>query len=187
MGKIKNNVLTKGFSGKFADDLEFRQVDGKTIFTKRRLITKEPTAKQLETRSKFRNAASFASAAIENEEASVVYKQMAEVQGLRSAYLAAVTDYFTLPEIGDVYTGNYKGKIGDVLNIRPKVQMKVTSAAVRILDANGVELEAGNAIAIELKWKYTCTKANANVPGSKIVVTARDRQGKESVYEKMLS
>jgi hypothetical protein len=27
MGKIKNNVVTKGFSGKFGDDLVFRQVD----------------------------------------------------------------------------------------------------------------------------------------------------------------
>ena len=186
MGKIKNNVVTKGFSGKLGDDLVFRQVDNQTIFAKRTLITGVPTARQTEIRNKFTDASNFASAAIENEQASVMYKLMADVQGLKSAYLAAMTDYLTEPEIGGVYSAGYKGVVGDVFNIRPRVPYKIISIDVRIVDANGIAIEAGSAVTNELKWKYIATVANANVRGSRLILTARDRQDKETTFEQVL-
>lgn len=186
MGKIKNNVVTKGFSGRLGDDLVFRQVDNQTIFAKRTLVTSVPTARQTQIRNKFTDAANFASAAIENEQASTTYKLMAELQGLKSAYLAAMTDYLTMPEIGGVYSAGYKGQVGDVFNIRPRVPFKVISIEVRITDVNGTTIESGSATANELKWKYTATVANANVRGSRLILTARDRQDKETTFEQVL-
>jgi hypothetical protein len=63
---------------------------------------------------------------------------------------------------------------------------KITNIDVTITDANGVVIESGKAVATELKWKYIATKANANVGGTKLKLVARDRQGKESVYEQTL-
>src|SRR4051812_14012405 len=126
MGKIKNNVVTKGFSGKFGDDLVFRQVDNQTIFAKRTLTPVSSTARQTEVRNKFTEASLFASGAIENPQASLDYKLMAELQGLKSAYLAAITDYLTMPEIGSVFVNAYRGNAGDVLNIKPKAVYKIT-------------------------------------------------------------
>ena len=186
MGKIKNNVVTKGFSGKFGDDVVFRQVDNKTIFAKRTPITSAPTAQQVAVRSKFTEASHFASAAIDNPQASQDYKLMAELQGLKSAYVAAVTDYLTLPEIGSAFTAAYKGVVGDVINIKAKVPFKITEIEVSILRADGTVLESGKAQPNELKWRYTATVANAQVKGSKLELLARDRQGKESTLEQVL-
>jgi hypothetical protein len=186
MGKIKNNIVTKGFSGKLGDDLVFRQLDNQTIFTRRTEINSEPSARQLEIRDKFSEASLFASAALENPQASLEYKLMAEVQGLKSAYIAAVTDYLTLPEIGSVFTTFYKGVPGDAVNIKPRVPYKVVDIDVSIVDAGGAVVESGKAVLNELKWRYTATQANPNVPGSKIVLIARDRHGKESAFEQVL-
>src|SRR5687767_3910071 len=117
MGKIKNNVVTKGFSGKFGDDLVFRQLDNETIFSKRGTLTGAPTEKQSAARDRFTQAAMFASVAIDNPQASQTYKLMAKAQGLKSAYLAALTDYITQPEIGGVFTVAYTGQVGDLFSI----------------------------------------------------------------------
>jgi hypothetical protein len=186
MGKIKNNVVTKGFSGKFGDDLVFRQVDNKTVFAKRTLTASTPTAGQTEVRNRFAQATQFASAAVENPQASVEYKLMAEIQGLKSAYIAAVTDYLTDPEIASVYAGSYKGMIGDVFNIKPKVPYKIISITISIVRTDGTVVESGAAVANELKWKYSATIANAQVAGCKLILVARDRQGRETTFEQAL-
>ena len=186
MGKIKNNVVTKGFSGKFGEDLLFRQLDNQTLFVKRTLVSAVSTARQKEVRGRFAQATQFAAAAIENPQASLEYKLMAELQGLKSAYLAAVTDYLTNPEIGSVYTDGYKGAVGDIFNIKTKVPYKITGIQASIVLADGTVLEAGPAVASELKWRYTATAANAQVAGSKLVLIARDRRGKETTFEQVL-
>lgn len=186
MGKIKNNVVTKGFSGKFGDDLVFRQVDDATIFAKRTVVTTEPTEKQLETRNRFAEAALYAKAALDNAQASQEYKLMAELQGLKSAYVAAVTDFLTMPEVGSVFARSYKGAVGDIINITAKVPFKVVELDVKILRPDGSVLESGKATANELKWRYAATVVNPQVVGSKLVLTARDRQKKESSFELVL-
>jgi hypothetical protein len=186
MGKIKDNVITRGFSGKFGNDLVFRQVDNQTIFAKRTLVASAPTEKQSAVRDKFTEATLFASAAIDNPQAGKEYKLMAELQGLKSAYVAAVTDYLTLPEIGSVFTAAYKGNIGDQFNIKPVVPYKVTEIEASIVLADGSVLEAGKALANGSKFRYTATVANAQAKGSKLVLVARDRQGKESTLALVL-
>lgn len=186
MGKIKKNTITKGFSGKYGDDIVFRQVDHQTIFSQPGVITVPPTEKQVAVRAKFGEAANFASAAIDNPQASQDYKLMAAAQGLRSAFVAAVTDYLTQPEISSVFTNEYKGALGNVINMTSKYPYKITGISVSILKADGTVLEAGEATANELKWRYTATVANPQVQGCKLVLKSRDRQGKELTLEKAL-
>jgi len=108
------------------------------------------------------------------------------VQGLKSAYLAAVTDYLTEPEVSGVFTPGYKGKIGDVITIAPKHLYKITTLTVTIFNADGTVLETGAAEVDELMWRYTATVANANVAGCKLRVVAKDRQDREVVLEILL-
>jgi len=186
MGKIKNNVVTKGFSGKFGDDLVFRNVDDKTVFARRPLNTAEPTARQTEIRKKFTEATLFAAGAIDHPQASQDYATMAELQGLKSAYVAAVTDFLTTPEIGGVFTFAYTGNVGDMINIKPKVAMKIIQIDVSLLRADGTVLESGKAVPSALNWRYVATVANAQVKGTKLVLVAYDRQGKTSTFEQVL-
>lgn len=186
MGKIKNNVVTKGFSGAFGDDLIFRQVDNQTIFSKRTLIKSVATASQLDVRNKFADATQFASAAMDDPQASLEYKLMAEMQGLKSAYVAAVADCLTDPEIGKIYTLSYKGVVGDTISIKPKVLYKVIDIQVTIISPANIVLESGAAVANQLKWRYTAQVTNAQVKGSKIVLVASDRQGKQTTFQQVL-
>jgi hypothetical protein len=188
MGIVKKNknVITKGFSGKYSEDLVFRQVDNQTVFSRASEITAEPSERQIEVRNKFTEASNFASAAIDNPQAGQEYKLMAEAQGLRSAYVAAVTDYLTEPEFGGVFTNSYKGEVGNVINITSKYAYKITGIDVTILKADGTQLEQGVATAKELKWFYSATIANPQVAGCKLVLKSRDRQGKEVTLEKAL-
>lgn len=186
MGKIKNNVVTKGFSGKFGDDLVFRQVDNKTVFSKRALTSSAPTEEQTKARNRFAEASLFASAAVDNPIANADYQLMAEAQGLKSAYLAALTDYLTKPEIGSVFTAAYKGNVGDLINIKPRVSYKITEIDVQIFRADGTLVESGKATPSEVRWRYAATVANAQVSGGKVVLVARDRQRKEVTFEQVL-
>jgi len=47
-------------------------------------------------------------------------------------------------------------------------------------------LEVGDAVLEGGRWKYVATQGNSNVAGSKIVVTATDRPGREALLEKLL-
>lgn len=186
MGKIRNNVVTKGFSGKFGDDIVFRQVDEGTVFAKKPTVIDNPTDRQVEIRGKFTEASYYAKAALDNPEAGQEYKLMAMLQGLKSAYLAAVTDFLTLPEIASVYTRSYKGAVGNIMNIAGTVPMKIIAMQVQIFKPDGTLLESGLAVPQELKWRYTATLENPQAQGSKLVIKASDRLGNETTFEKVL-
>ena len=186
MGKIKNNIVTKGFSGKFGEDLVFKNVDNKTVFAKRGLITGEPTAKQTEVRNRFADASYHASGAIDNPAALQDYTLMAFHQKLKSAYIAALTDYLTEPEIGRVFTASYTGKVGDMINIKPKVAMKIVKVDVKILRADGTVVESGEATPHVLNFRYVATVANAQVAGTKLVIVAHDRLNRTVTLEQAL-
>lgn len=186
MGKIKNNVVTKGFSGSLGEDITFRQVDGKTIFAKRTLTSFPATAKQQEVRDKFTEAAMTAGAAVGDPDVEQEYKVLAKLQGLKTAYVAAMSDFLTEPEIGGVFTRSYKGKVGDKISITPRIPYKIKELDVRILNPDDTVLESGKAIANELKWLYVTTVANTQVKGSKLVLTARDRFDKEVTMQLVL-
>jgi hypothetical protein len=179
MGRIKNNVLTRGFSGKFGEDLVFRQVNNKTFFARKSVSTKKPTLQQVNMRNRFAEASFFASVAMDKPTLLDDYTQIAELQGLKSAYVAAVTDHLTMPEIEKVFANFYTGKAGDMINIEPKTAFKIVDIDVTILAPDNTVLESGKAVPTFLRFRYIAAVANANVQGSKIVLVARDRHGKE--------
>jgi hypothetical protein len=183
MGKIKNNPFASSLSGKYGDDLVFRQVGNQTFFVRYAPPATAPTEEQQDRRHRFAEATFFAAAAMQNPQASQYYQIMASLQGVKSAYLAAMRDYLTKPEIGQVDAYRYRGAVGDSLVFTPKVPYKIVHLAVQLLSPSGEELEAGDAQPFGLKWRYYATKANPQLPGSRLIVLAHDRQGKEGRLE----
>lgn len=186
MGKIKNNLVTQGFSGKFGDDITFRQIGGKTFFAKRAVRSALPSERQLAMRDKFGQASWYASNALADPQVYQHYKIMAKFQGLRSAYLAATADFLTTPEIGALNTSAYLGKAGDLISITSLTPYKITEIDVRILAPDGTVVESGKAVVREPKWHYRTTVDNLQVSGSRVIVTAHDRQGETSTIERVL-
>ena len=137
--------------------------------------------------NRFTEAAYYASAAMDNPRLLEEYRQMAELHGFKTAYLAAVTDYLTQPEIGKVATVLYTGRPGDMINISSKSPYKITEIDVTILAPDGTVLETGKAQQNFQRFRYIATVANPSVAGSTVVLRARDRQGKELTTEVELS
>ena len=186
MGKVDENIITKGFRGKYNEDLVFRKMDKKTIFSRRSVSSKPPSANQLAVQTKFTKAAHYASGAVAHPERALDYKVMAEQQGLKSAYLAAMTDYLTMPEITSVFADEYRGNVGDLITITVKVPFKISDLSVSRLNAAGGVIESGKAVASQTKWRYVTTVANPQVQGSKLVLVGHDRQGKIASVEQVL-
>src|SRR5690606_29438713 len=109
MAKVKNNIVTEGLSGKLGDRIVFRQFGGKTIVAVKPQATAERSEAQLKQVQKFKDAARYASKAIQNPVSKEAYALRATKPG-QSAYTVALTDYLTAPDISLVDFSLYDGK-----------------------------------------------------------------------------
>lgn len=181
MGKIVNNVVTAGFSGKFGDDLVFKRIGNRTFFARKGVYKDKPTPGQNGAREQFAQASYYASHTLNYyPEETERYSIMARLNNLKSAQAAAVKDYMTRPEIERLDVKKYKGKVGDAILIVPRLLLKIERVEVTLLRADGTELESGSAIKHNLDWKYIAKAFNDEVKGSTISVVAYDRLEKSS-------
>jgi hypothetical protein len=178
MGKINSNNIVSSFSGKLGDELVFRQIGNRTFFSKKGINTKAPSAAQNENRQQFAEAQYYAYKVLQDPTQSEWYSIVAKINGLRNAQLAVIKDYRTKPEIETLDTKSYKGNIGDVIHIKPKMLLKIEKIEITIYAPDGSILESGLAVKTELKWKYHATVFNADVEGSRVVAVTYDRLGK---------
>ncbi len=186
MGSVKENLLTKGFSGRVGDEIVFRQVDNRTLVGKRprkRTVLSPGTQAQSNT---FKKAVLFAKTKLLDPAIRADYAARAKTAGLKSAYVAAVTDYLKEPVIDSIESDYYTGAIGDIIWIISLVDFKIQSMTVTVYLPDATVLETGEAVLEEGRWKYIATKANTVLAGTKVVVLAKDRPGKQATLEKVL-
>jgi hypothetical protein len=186
MGEVKNNLLTKGFSGKIGDEIVFRQVGERTLFAKRPRKRTELTVNQETQRENFRIASLYAKTMLLDPIANTYYAAKAKMAKLTSAYVAALTDYLRKPEINLISTDFYTGVIGSIIWITVVDAFKIQTMTVTVKRANDTILETGEAIFEGGLWKYTATQINAPLVGTKVIALAKDRPGKEAMLEKVL-
>ncbi|MBI3231990.1 MAG: hypothetical protein HYZ51_02835 [Candidatus Doudnabacteria bacterium] len=186
MGKVKENLLTKGFSGRIGDEIVFRQVGNRTLFAKRPRKRTTISPNQQPQRELFRQAVLFAKTMLLDPLILADYKDRARLAGLASAYSAAMTDYLRAPQISSISTDYYKGAVGDVIWIIALDDFKLQKVSVVIQKADGSMLEQGDAVLEEGRWKYVATQAEPLPAGLKVVVTATDRPGKVAILEKLV-
>jgi hypothetical protein len=185
MAKSTNNIVTHGLSGK-VDLIVFRQLHGQTIVSKTPRSLGPPSDAQIEIRSRFKEAAMYAKAAIANAALKLFYNSKA--RGGQSAYNAAMGDFFKKPEIGEVDTSAYNGSIGSRIVVPVTDDGKVVSVKMTIQKGNGSLVEEGDATlhANGLHWEFTATTLNDSVSGSLLTITATDIPGNSSSKQKNL-
>lgn len=186
MASVKDNLLTKGFSGRIGDEIVFRQVGKRTLVAKRPRKSTLLTPGQEAQRELFRKAVTFAKTMMLNPEVKADYALRARMAGLASPYSAAVTDYLKQPELTNIDTDYYQGAVGDIIWVIALDDFKLQKVTVVIQRADGTMLESGDAELTNGRWKYEASQANASVVGSKVVVTAIDRPGRTASLEKLL-
>ena len=87
----------RGASGKFADDVVFRQRNGKTVACKPPCEYPPKTEAQLANQARFKRANDFAKAAIKDPAKKAYYKSIAKPH--QTAFNAAFQDAYNKPEV----------------------------------------------------------------------------------------
>jgi len=185
MGQVKENLLTKGFSGRIGDEIVFRQVGNRTLFSKRPRRSTIVTPNQQAQRDLFSKAVVFAKTMLLNPETLADYENRAKLAGIDSAYRAAITDYLKAPQLSSMDTDYYKGAVGDVIWIIALDDFKLQHMMVTLQRPDGSLIESGAAVLEQGRWKYIATQASP-IAGVKVTAVATDRPGKEAKLEKVL-
>jgi hypothetical protein len=179
MSIVKNNVLTKGFSGKFGDIL-FKQIGKKTFAYPVPPSPKKESDKQRSNRDKFREATQFAHAMMADDERKAYYKKLAKKLKLPNAYTAAITDFMRKPEIYWVDTDKYNGKPGDQIYIQAsKKEIKVENVNVIVSSNEDQVIEYGAAQRVSAdQWIFKSTLTRRQTASSyRVMITAIDVAG----------
>lgn len=187
MAESKNNVITYGLSGKVGDLIVFRNRGGKTfVSSKPKERTGEPSESQKHHQERFQEAIFYAKAAIADPTSKTAYEEA--VSGGQTAYNVAVADFFHAPDIKSVDLSKYEGNEGNTIVVRVTDDFKVTGVAVSIYNADGSEVESGQAVqaANGIDWIYTATVGNESLEGDRIVIRAYDLPGNATQAKKNL-
>jgi len=172
MAKVRSNVVVRGLSGKFGDQMVYRQMkDGRTIVAKMPdFSSRVLSPKQEEKNERFRQAVAYAKPASKKEP---LYAELAAGTA-KNAYNVALGDWLNPPVIQRVDIA------GDVIRILAHDDVRVVGVRVTIFDGEGKVLEQGEAVLLDGdQWEYRVSSSTYQVSGStyRVIVEARDLPG----------
>jgi hypothetical protein len=179
MAKVRNAILTKGFSGTIGRELTFRQIGGETFVSKyQKRPGTPPTEIQVAAREKFGLATAFAKRAVKNPELKAFYQSW--VTGGQRAYNVAIIDALHAPVVDDILMEKFNGLVGDPITIRASDNIKVAQVFVTINNPQGILIEHGDAVVNTNdpnEWVYYSKRQNAEKQGLQITAEAKDIPG----------
>ena len=189
MAVSKKNIIIEGLSGKIGN-LVFRRrkTDGKVfVAVPPSPHRTAPTGEKKRMNDKFKRAVLYGKSVIANPATKALYAQ--SISGGQTAFNLAVADFLNAPIIEEIDVSNYTGKAGSVIRIKATDNFKVAGVSVSITDADGIQLEVGEAVidkSDELYWQYIAVEDNNLLTGSKVIVIASDIPQNETVEEKII-
>lgn len=185
--ELKKNDLVQGSSGRFGDQLVYRQRGGRTIIARRpgRRIKPE-TARQREVKELFAEAVIYAKGVNADAVMKAVYQEKSDA--FRSAYNLALADFCKAPEITKYNVAAYTGQIGDKISVRAVDDFRVEWVKLAIIDSADSTIEEGTAVLSPngADWIYTATVLNPGLAGTKIIISAADLPGNITTQEVIL-
>jgi hypothetical protein len=187
MGYVSENDLIEGIRGRVGNKIVFRKLGSRTIASRRPSRGLISNDKQLAHQERFKLAAQYAKAKMLDPAAKAMYDAIAATREATSSFAIAVGDFLKAPEIKEINTGGYTGKVGDVILVKAIDDVKVTSVKITIAKADGTLIETGASVLApgEVDWKYVATQVAA-VPGVKITVAVTDFPGNTTTLDKVL-
>lgn len=180
--KVKLNPMFESARGQIGD-LVFREMKGKTVVSRKPVITAAPTEGQIEARSRFKMAVDYGKGAMSGEDMRSLYKAAAKQRDL-PVYAVMIADYFNAPTIHSLDLDGYTGQAGSVFGIIVTDDFAVASVTVQILDGFGNLVESGPASQAfdgPNRWNYNATATITS--DITIEVVARDFPGGVTVRQ----
>jgi len=186
MSKSKENVITKTYSGKFGNQLVFRNRYGQSIMAKPpKKHRGKPAETQLAVRRNFRKATQWAKDILTDPEMRAAYE--ARAGNGRTAYVMAVTDFLRPPTVDAIDAGNYRGNEGDKIMVDASDDFHVAEVHLKITDPQGEVIEEGICQKDQRQafWIFTATATVASLAG--LILTARVTDNPGHTAEAMLT
>lgn len=178
MAVVKDNILLQLVRGTIGRQLTIYERNGQIIMAKKRgPSNKKPTQKQLEARHRMLIASELAKVMIADPAIKAYYKSKAGPG--QNAYNMAVKDAYRSPEVQNI-------RLEDTEVVVTAIdEFRVAAVEVKVVDAAGVIKESGKAELSwnGIEWRY---KAKTLPAGGKIIVTAEDLPGRDTVKELLL-
>jgi hypothetical protein len=156
MSDVELNETINGYRGSIGK-LVFRKYKGRTIVARKVLSSKPPTQPQLYQREQFKEASAFARTVKANPALLAFYEPIAQERDI-PVRAVAMADYLNKPAIKWIDLANYKGRIGDVIEIRATDDIGMADLNVKIVAQDGAPIENGKALEEgerSGKWIYT--------------------------------
>ncbi|GAO41380.1 hypothetical protein [Flavihumibacter petaseus] len=182
-----NGMISGLFSGMLGKEVVFRNLGDRTIACAAPgPRTKKASKAQLKNENMFRMGNRFATAVLQDPDLKAAYARAVKTR--QTPHSRAVQDYCNPPVVTDVAGHHYKGKPGDIIEIRATDDFHVAKVFVEIRDAEGNKLESGYAVVqpFGTVWHYTVTAPNELFAGSRITAWAVDIPGNEGSLEVLL-
>lgn len=152
------NETLEGYRGSIGR-LVFKRYKGRTIVSRKPVITKEPTPGQIAHRERFKEATAFAKSAAANPMLRAFYEPIAKARDI-TIYTLAVADFLNTPEFHSIDLSGYKGQVGNLILLKAVDDLGLAGVIVRISAQDGTPIESGQALeqgAGSGKWIYTAT------------------------------
>ena len=176
MTEVNLNPTVEGYRGSIGR-LVFKKYKGRTIVSRKPVVTSDPTAGQLAQRERFKEAVEFAKLVLSDPALLAYYKPIAEQRDL-TVYALAVADFLRKPSVKDVDFSGYHGTGDDAILITTRDDVGVVRVDVSISLAGGTELESGSALETGAgRWSYPSSVAVAAGSQVTVKVNVFDRPG----------
>lgn len=181
MTKVRFHGPIAGFSGAmgemvFTDNKE----KGRTVaYMKTHYALSEA---QVVWRDRFSEAAAYAKAALADPAKREFYETAAKEKDM-PAFPLAVGDYLNVPSIKPLDLSQYKGQVGNPIQIHAVDDLGLASVEVTIDASSGANIEKGMAVEVGVRsgyWVYTATQPVALGADIFIKVVGLDHTGKKA-------
>lgn len=186
MATSKENVITKTYRGKFANQVVFRNRNGQSVLAKPpKKQAGEPSEAQMETRKNFLKASRWAKSIITDPVLGPDYE--ARAGNGKSAYVLAMTDFLCPPVIDAIDASGYRGNIGDKIMVDASDDFSVAEVRLKIANPQGEVVEEGLCQKDQHheNWVFTATETVASITG--LILTARVKDNPGHAGEAMLT
>jgi hypothetical protein len=175
MSIADKNILVRGFSGKFGNQVVFRRRGNKTILANIPGPRKsKPKGKQRESCDDFSEAVDWARFVVKDPERAAKYK--AKATGLQSGYNVAIADYMRPPKVTGINYYAYHGHPGEMILVTATDVFEVKSVLLKIHNPKGKLIESGQCTPDPsgTYWQYIATKEVESLEGVTIKAIAYD-------------
>jgi hypothetical protein len=177
MAIANDNILTRYQRGRIGNII-FRRWGENTVASVVPDYSKiKWSAAQKDNRNRFREAMVYTRKALSDPKVYEYYKK--KRKGMQTVWNVAVADYMKRPQITEIDVSRYRGLRGNIIRVRAKDNYFVAGVVVRIVDAQGVEVESGMAVSIPGRgeWIYKALEENYGWKGGRVVVRITDLPG----------